>query len=54
MMTAVERLARFVVPPSWDDISEASRGELKIRVLDVLGCETATISGRRIRQGRVP
>jgi 2-methylcitrate dehydratase len=37
-MTDVERLARFVVSCTWEDISEAARGELKIRVLDALGC----------------
>ena len=37
-MTDVERLARFVVARSWDDLSEPARGELKIRVLDALGC----------------
>ncbi|HEX3056751.1 MAG TPA: MmgE/PrpD family protein [Gaiellaceae bacterium] len=37
-MTDVERLARFVVTRSCDDLSEASQGELKIRVLDALGC----------------
>ena len=37
-MTDVERLARFVVARSWDDLSDAARGELKIRVLDALGC----------------
>ena len=37
-MTIVERLARFVVSRSWDDLSEAAREELKIRVLDALGC----------------
>ncbi|MGH2999888.1 MAG: MmgE/PrpD family protein, partial [Gaiellaceae bacterium] len=37
-MTDVERLARFVVTRSWDDLSDAARGALKIRVLDALGC----------------
>jgi 2-methylcitrate dehydratase len=37
-MTDVERLARFVVSCTWDDISEAARGALKVRVLDALGC----------------
>ncbi len=32
------RLARFVVGRSWHDLSEAAAGELKIRVLDALGC----------------
>jgi 2-methylcitrate dehydratase len=37
-MTVAGQLARFVVTRSWDDLSEAARGELKIRVLDSLGC----------------
>src|SRR5581483_5257931 len=37
-MTDVERLARFVVTRSWEDLSNTARGELKIRVLDALGC----------------
>jgi 2-methylcitrate dehydratase len=37
-VTAVVRLARFVVARGWDDLSDAARGELKIRVLDALGC----------------
>jgi len=37
-VTAVARLARFVVARGWDDLSDAARGELKIRVLDALGC----------------
>ena len=37
-MTDVERLAHFVVARSWDDLSDAARSELKIRVLDALGC----------------
>jgi 2-methylcitrate dehydratase len=37
-VTVVERLARFVVSRTWDDLSEAAREELKIRVLDALGC----------------
>ena len=37
-MTDVERLARFVVARSWDDLSDTAGSELKIRVLDALGC----------------
>jgi len=37
-MTDVERLARFVVARSWADLSDKARSELKIRVLDALGC----------------
>jgi 2-methylcitrate dehydratase len=37
-VTVVRRLARFVVSRSWEDLSEPARAELKIRVLDALGC----------------
>jgi 2-methylcitrate dehydratase len=42
-MTDGERLARFVVTHTWDDISEAARAELKIRVLDALGCALGAV-----------
>jgi len=47
-MTDVERLARFVVTRTWDDISEAARGELKIRVLDALGCALGALGAAPI------
>jgi 2-methylcitrate dehydratase len=37
-VTVAARLARFVVARSWNDLSGAAREELKIRVLDALGC----------------
>jgi 2-methylcitrate dehydratase len=37
-MTEVARLAQFVVERSWDDLSELARRQLKIRILDSLGC----------------
>ena len=37
-MTAAARLARFVAARTWNDLSGAAREELKIRVLDALGC----------------
>ncbi|HEU5476709.1 MAG TPA: hypothetical protein VFU64_02645 [Gaiellaceae bacterium] len=33
-MTEVEQLAHFVVTRSWDDLAEATRGELKLGALD--------------------
>jgi 2-methylcitrate dehydratase len=42
-MTAVTRLARFVAERSWDDLSDVARRELKIRVLDTLGCALGAI-----------
>jgi 2-methylcitrate dehydratase PrpD len=37
-VTVVARLARFVIERSWDDLSEAACVELKVRVLDAVGC----------------
>jgi 2-methylcitrate dehydratase len=37
-MTAAGQLARFVVDRSWDELSERARRDLKVRVLDALGC----------------
>jgi 2-methylcitrate dehydratase len=48
-MTAVTRLARFVVERSWDDLSETARGELKIRVLDALGCAIGALGAPTVK-----
>ena len=48
-MTAVARLARFVVARSGDDLSDAARGELKIRVLDALGCALGALRAPPVR-----
>ena len=37
-MTAVERLADFAVSASYEELSETARQQLKIRILDALGC----------------
>ena len=37
-MTHAEQLASFVANTSYDDISREARQDLKIRVLDTLGC----------------
>ncbi|NIP28103.1 MAG: MmgE/PrpD family protein, partial [Phycisphaerae bacterium] len=37
-MTLVQELSQFVVKASFEDLSEAARQALKIRVLDSLGC----------------
>ena len=37
-LTLVEQMARFASRASWDNISDAAREQLKIRVLDSLGC----------------
>jgi len=44
-VTHAEQLADFVTRASFDDISEAARAQLKIRVLDSLGCAIGAIGG---------
>jgi 2-methylcitrate dehydratase len=53
----VERLARFVTDARWEEISSEARVELKLRVLDSLGCalgalgaEVPTLVGAQIRE----
>jgi 2-methylcitrate dehydratase len=48
-MTDAEKLAAFVVRASYDNLSEAARQELKIRVLDGLGCAIGALRGEPIR-----
>ncbi len=48
-MTDAEQLAAFVVRASYDDLSEAARQQLKIRVLDALGCAIGALQGEPIR-----
>jgi len=44
-MTLSEQLAAFVVRASFDDLSIESRRQLKIRVLDALGCAIGALTG---------
>ena len=37
-MTAVERLAQFAVSANYEDLPETARRQMKIRILDALGC----------------
>ena len=57
-MTEVERLAAFVVRAAYEDLSEEARRELKIRVLDALGCAIGAMEGPPIEmiqaQQRLP
>ena len=52
-MTHAERLATFVVRESYDDLSKAAVQQLKIRVLDALGCAIGALEGDPIRFLRV-
>src|SRR2546427_6451270 len=48
-MTIAERLAQFAVAASYDDLSEAAREQLKIRVLDALACAIGALDGEPVR-----
>lgn len=48
-MTCVEQLAAFVVRASYERISETARQQLKIRLLDALGCGIGAFEGEPIR-----
>jgi 2-methylcitrate dehydratase len=47
-MTLVEQLAAFVARASYADLSEDARAQLKIRVLDSLGCAIGALDGEPI------
>ena len=51
-MTEVERLADFAVLASYDDLSEAAREQLKIRVLDSIGCAIGAMAGELVQRVR--
>lgn len=48
-MTAVERLASFAVSTPYEELSETSREQLKIRILDTLGCAIGGMEGQPVR-----
>ena len=48
-LTLVEQMARFASRASWDNISDAAREQLKIRVLDSLGCALGALEGEPVR-----
>jgi 2-methylcitrate dehydratase len=48
-ITQAHALAAFVARASFDDISAAARGQLKIRILDSLGCAIGALEGEPIR-----
>src|SRR5256712_4466903 len=48
-MTLVERLAQFGARASYNDLSEAAREQLKIRVLDALACGIGALDGEPVR-----
>lgn len=48
-MTKSEQLAAFVVGASYEDISREARRQLKIRILDSLGCAIGAIQGEPVK-----
>ncbi|HEX5914301.1 MAG TPA: MmgE/PrpD family protein, partial [Rubrobacter sp.] len=48
-MTHAERLAEFVARASYADLSVAAVRELKIRILDSLGCAIGALGGGPVR-----
>lgn len=48
-MTHAEQLAAFVVRASYEDLSNEARQELKVRILDSLGCAIGALEGEPIR-----
>ncbi len=51
-MTCAEELAKFVVSSSFEDLSEQAVNQLKIRVLDALGCAIGAFSGQPVQAVR--
>lgn len=47
-MTVVEQMAEFVVQASYEDLSSQAREQLKVRVLDSLGCAIGAMRGEPI------
>ncbi|MGD0177430.1 MAG: MmgE/PrpD family protein [Candidatus Bathyarchaeia archaeon] len=52
-LTKVHELAQFVTRASFKDLSPAAKQELKIRVLDALGCAIGALEGEPIRMLQV-
>jgi 2-methylcitrate dehydratase len=48
-MTQVEQLAAFVVRAKYEDLSDEARLQLKIRILDAMGCAFGAIEGPPIK-----
>ncbi len=51
-LTHAEQLAAFAARASYDDLSQAARQQLKIRVLDSLGCSIGALEGEPIHRVR--
>jgi 2-methylcitrate dehydratase len=53
MMTEVEQLAAFVTQASYEDLSDEARQQLKIRVLDALGCALGALGAIPVEMIRI-
>jgi 2-methylcitrate dehydratase len=51
-MTLVQELALYIVKASFEDLSEAARRAIKIRVLDSLGCAIGAVAGEPLEMLR--
>jgi 2-methylcitrate dehydratase len=51
-MTLVEQLAAFVVRVTYEDLSEEARRQLKIRIIDALGCAIGALEGPPLKMLR--
>ncbi len=51
-MTLVEQLADFVQHRSYEDLSDEARAQLKVRILDALGCAIGALGGPPMRRVR--
>src|SRR5205823_959461 len=51
-MTQVEQLAAFAVRTRYEDLSEEARQQLKIRIIDALGCAIGALEGPPINMLR--
>ena len=51
-MTLVEQLAAFVVRMKYEDLSEEARHQLKIRILDAIGCAIGALEGPPLKMLR--
>ncbi|MEJ2207846.1 MAG: MmgE/PrpD family protein [Anaerolineae bacterium] len=52
-MTEVEQLAAFVTQASYEDLSDEARQQLKIRVLDALGCALGALGAIPVEMIRI-
>lgn len=48
-MTRVEELAAFVTRARFEDVSDAAREQLKVRIIDALGCAIGAVEGGPVR-----